>query len=284
MKLGIVNDFHPEQRAGGASRAVHLFLKERPDARDLTKDEIVFCTPGQLDTTCDAYVVFLAKRFSFPEMSHIQTKPFVWCGFDWWPDEDGNSHWRNLFVEKARLAIFVSPLHQQRFCDIYNVLPKNSRILAPPLDLQRLQAAKQAVAEEERNDRAAWASEWHTYKGPDLAAVLARRLQLHMDMFSPSMPADVRSQKSVFTPFAHPAGFVEDANWYETLARYKALIHTPRVPDAFGYIVLEANALGLDVYLAGRSGVDSFRQPFAQTLELCGASAAQFWQIVERAL
>ena len=274
-KIGFVNDLAPNARAGGANRAISLYLEEEPDGV-----EVQFCTPGDFDKECDSYVVFLAKRFTDEQLSHVISKPYVWCGFDWWVDEDGNSKWRNLLPSASKLAMFVSPLHERRYTSLYGVRCLSTLVLPPPLDLSRLSAVQTPSTRE----GAVWAAEWHAAKGPDLAATLARKLEIHMDMYSPSMPAEVARARNAFTPFAHPKGFVQEEEWYETLARYETLIHTPRVPDAFGYITLEAYALGLKVILAGATGVESYEMPFGKLLEECGSSARRFWEAVEAVL
>lgn len=272
MKIGVLNDFLPGDRAGGANRAIELFMAAKPDGLDFS-----FCVPGGLDKECDKYLLFLTKRFSMEEMGWVQSKPYVWCGFDWWPDQDGNSKWRNLIVEKAETSVFVSPLHMERFSRLYVAEPHNPIVIPPPLDLGRL---RDTETPSERNGRAIWASEWHPYKGPDLAAVLARKLEVHVDMFSPSMPANIARQRDAFTPFAHPVGFQVESDWYKTMAQYSMLIHTPRVPDAFGYVTLEAYALGLEVVLQGQTGVESFGCGFDSLLEACSKSASQLWELV----
>lgn len=274
MKLGILNDFLPSERAGGAARAIQLFLAAKPE-----EIEAIFCKPGQLVDNCDGYLAFLTKSFSNDEMSFLQTRPFVWCGFDWWPDEDGNGHWRNLLVQKARLSIFASPLHKERFCRLYGADPTRAEVLPPPLSLEALSGFERPS---ERKP-AVWAAEWHVAKGPDLAAVLARKLKVHVDMYSPSMPANIKAQANVFTPFAHPKGFSPELNWYQTLASYEQLLHTPRVPDAFGYIMLEAYALGLKTTVTGLTGVESFDVPWYELLVRCGESNVEFWQLLEAA-
>lgn len=277
MKLGILNDFEPGQRAGGANRAIEQYIACMPAE---FSGNVAFCTPGHLDETCDAYLLFLTKRFDMQELGHVQNRPFIWCGFDWWPDEDGNSSWRNILTEKARLAFFVSPLHYNRFTRLYNAEPRNVCIAPPPLDLGLLRATQAPL---QRNGRAAWAAEWHQAKGPDLAGVLARRLKIHMDMYSPSMPGNIVGT-TTFTPFAHAMGFMPEDEWYDRLVQYSYLIHSPRVPDAFGYITLEAYALGLEVILTGASGVESYGRPFDELLEAANEAPQHFWQVVSSAL
>lgn len=278
MKIGILNDFRPEQRGGGASRAVSLLLQEAQLRYAPRQYDFMFCTPGNVDKSCDAYICFLTKSFSDDEMSFVQTKPFVECGFDWWPPEDGNVKWRNLFYTKARGTVYVSPLHLKRFYSLYGVRAPLPLVLPPPLDMGRLAGHRSLPGEKAG---AVWAAEWHAAKGPDLAATLARKLELHMDMYSPSMPADVQRAPSAFTQYAHPKGFVPEDQWYATLSQYRTLIHTPRVPDAFGYISLEAKVLGLEVIMTGVTGVESYGIPLPTLAELCGTSASRFWDFVE---
>jgi len=270
VKIGVLNDFLPQNRAGGASRAISLYLKNAPE-----EFEIAFCTPGNLDRDCDFYIIFLCKTFPDHELSYVQTRPFAWSGFDWWPEEDGQSKWRNLLVKKAKISYFVSPLHRERFSRLYGVKPSNPLVLPPPLDLANLRGVD---LPETRNGRGLWASEWHVAKGPDLAGALANRLKIHLDMYSPSMPPNILSSPNIFTPYSHPAGYVAEEHWYSTMAQYSYLIHTPRVPDAFGYIVLEAYALGLEVVLSGRSGVESWRQSFEELLVSADAAQHDFWK------
>lgn len=277
MRLGILNDFDPTQRGGGASRAIQLYLRQIPE-----NIEPVLCGPGAVDRTCDAYLLFLTKRFDEKELGWIQNKPYIWSGFDWWPEEDGNYAWRNIMPEKARLAWFVSPLHYERYTRMYGVQPQRAAILPPPLESDDLRAmAKVAVS---KTDLAVWAGEWHVNKGPDLAAVIARRLQIHMDMFSPTIPANIAGQPSVFTPFAHPKGFIPEDDWYNQMAQYKMLIHSPRVPDAFGYVILEAYALGLEVNVSGLTGVESYEKPMDELLDMCQQSPEIFWKAVSNYL
>lgn len=277
MRLGLVNDFLPEQRPGGASRAIRLLMEEGEQRYSQRQVQAVFCTPGNFDTTCDFYVSFLTKRFSETEMSILQARPYIECGFDWWPDEDGNSKWRNLMYEKARMTVFVSPLHYQRFCSLYCVEPRRSLVLPPPLSISEFNNVE--IPEERQG--ALWASEWHAAKGPDLAGVIARKMQIHLDMYSPSMPAEIAQRPTVFTPFAHPKGFVPDEGWYNTMAKYKTFLHTPRVPDAFGYAPLEAYILGLETLVTGRTGLESYGRSMDEMAQRCFGAAAEFWDNAE---
>lgn len=281
MKLGWLNDYTWQERPGGAQRAVELYLQSAP--KDV---ELVHCPPGQVDTTCDAYLTFLVKRYSNAELAFITfgNKPFIRCGFDWWPTYEPQAQWRDAMVMQSALAIWMSPLHYKRTKALTHVDPKHTVIIPPPLNLDRLNEARESAPAPKTRDTI-WFAEWHPAKGPDLAGAWARSNQRHVDMYSPSMPDDVRNMRNIFNPFTHPGGFFPEAGWYERISEYKSFIHTSRVPDAFGYAILEAYALGVETIVTGMTGVESFPDGIADLLTYCTMDAVQdFWSTIARAL
>lgn len=280
MKLGWLRDFTWAERPGGAQRAIELLQNAAPP--DV---QVVQCPPGGIDRTCDAYVAFLVKRYSDEELSWLQQQSFVRYCFDWWPDEESQSKWRNLLMQQAKGNFFVSPLHFQRMHARYHPMFEAGSIvcvLPPPLDLEYIASAKSSCASEPNGS--VWFAEWHPAKGPDLAAAWAQRNQAKLDMFSPSMPADVLSQNWIFNPLCKPRGFCPEEKWYSTLAGYERFVHFNRVPDAFGYSILEAYLLGLEVVVSGQTGVESYEIGFDQLAEKCGTAASEFWRRMEEML
>lgn len=281
MRLGVLQDYSFAQRPGGAQKATEMFLADAPD--DI---EIVPCPPGSLDHDCDAYLTFLAKRYSDEELGFVLERPFIRCGYDWWPEEDGRVQWRNPLVENARLNIWVSPLHQERSLDRWHLadtdaIRAKSVVIPPPLSPDPYMKARDEVV---GRSGTLWAAEWHPAKGPDLAAMWALRNRTHVDFYSPSMHPQDRASKWVFNHYCIPKGFCPEEKWLETFSSYERFLHTSRVPDAFGYAILEAYLLGLETVVSGLTGVESFGCSLGELATRCFLATEDFWASVEGAL
>lgn len=278
MRIGWLQDFTFAERPGGAQKAVEQYRAAAP-----ADVEIVPCPPGAVVEGLDSYLTFLVKRYSDADLEYVQRQRFIRCGFDWWPPEDGQAHWRNPLAEKALLNIWMSPLHWQQASLYWKLgdMAGHAVILPPPLDLSLYDAARAAAVGQAGT---IWAGEWSWYKGPDLVAAWAQRNHTHVDMYSPSMNADDASKPWVFNTWAHPRGFKPEAEWLETFASYERFIHMSRVPDAFGYVIVEAYLLGLETVVSGRTGVESFDLSLSELAEACGRGAGDFWKAVSAAL
>ncbi len=281
MRLGVLQDYSFAQRPGGAQKATELYLADAP--ADL---EIVPCPPGSLDHECDAYLTFLVKRYSDEELSFVQSRPYIRCGYDWWPAEDGRVEWRNSLAEQALLNNWVSPLHRDRSLARWHVqdpdaIRDRSVVIAPPLSPDPYMKAREEVV---GRSGTLWAAEWHPAKGPDLAAMWALRNRTFVDFYSPSMHPEDRGAKWVFNRYCLPKGFCPEEKWLETFASYERFLHTSRVPDAFGYAILEAYLLGLETVVSGLTGVESYGLPLGSLATLCYSATEDFWAAVEKAL
>ena len=275
-RLGWLNDHDLGARPGGADKALRALLASAPP--DV---ELVRCPPGGVDLSCDSYLAFLVKRYPDADLQALLARPYVRCGWDWWPEEDGNAGWRGPLAEAALLNVWVSPLHRERCVKRWGLATEKSATIPPPLDPAPYETAAAEVAGRQGT---LWAAEWHVAKGPDLAAMWALRNRERVDFYSPSMPPEELAQPWLFNRWCRPKGFCAEERWLETFASYERFLHLPRFPDAFGYAALEAWLLGLEVVVSGVTGVESWGLPFGALVERCAGAAEEFWGVVGAAL
>lgn len=271
MRVAFIRDFTWAERPGGATRMLALLEAAAPS--DI---EIVGVGPSNwhdLDS-CDVAFSYLAKTFPDEAYEAIIRHPcHIRWEIDWWHPFEPNSRWRNSLNEQARLVFYVSPLHRDRFMALYGVTPKRSVVLPCPMDVEGLLKLRRPDG---GRSGTIWFGEWHPYKGVDLVARWAFENKTVVDFYSPTMP------KGTVAPnrYCRLMGFISEDGWYETVAGYERFVHFPRHPDCFPYSVLEAFALGLEVVVRGRLGVESFGLPWEELLSWCNRSAKQFWDIM----
>jgi len=233
--------------------------------------------PVEAIAAADVVVSYLAQR-ARPEAleavvshpAHVRIETGLWA-------EPGNSEWRKALSERAVATLYDSPMHQRLYAERWGVAPSNPYVLPCPIPVAEIRA--HALDPRERDLGIVWAGEWSVDKGADLAMRWAADHRLGVDFYSPSM--DVANQ--VPAQFCNFKGFVPEADWYPTLARYSKLIHFPRVPEPFPYIVMEAFALGLQVEMTGRVGIESYDCDMVELLDRCDRAAGEFWDIVRSA-
>lgn len=275
QRVAVLTDQTIETRPGGATRLLSILLGACPPTI-----EPFIVTPNDdpsAISNAEGVFTYLVKQFSDEAYSRVlMHENHIRWDIDWWPDEDGNAQWRGPLTEHAKIVVYDSPLHRDRFLKLYKLNPQHVEIVPCPMDVAGIMAQRKPDSERKG---VVWAGEWHIYKGPDLAMRWAADNKTNVDFYSPSMPPN--AEQPQYCTFR---GFIPENEWYSTLAGYEKFLHFPRVPDAFPYSVLEAYALGLEVEVRGRLGVESFGVDWDDLLGQCETSAHRFWELVEETL
>jgi len=281
MRIGFVQDFTFAERPGGAARAADLWLASAP--ADL---EVVPCKPGNVDRTCDGYVLVLTKFYGDEEYAFLEQSNFMRMELDYWPDGEPSAQWRDRLNDKAKKILFVSPLHR----DVYayrcryeqdDEWERFTAVLPPPMDPELYAPIRARYGPEDRTLDAIWFGEWHWHKGPDIAMKWAQEQKRVLDMYSPYMPPGSKPPHEWVRLNGY---FPEQNGWLDTIARHRSFVHFPRQPECFPYSVLEAYLCGCEVIVSGRLGVESFGLPLDDVVQLCAESRTKLWDIAREVL
>lgn len=274
MRLGLLYDHTFGERPGGAQRFADRMLRAVPSEVD-----VIPCPPGALDRDCDAYMLYLTKRYSAAEYEHVLSRPFVRFEQDYWRDFEGNGQWRDRLNEQARLVAFCSPLHREVYRAYHHGPSGPTECIPCPLDPAEL-APVRAKWDEQGREGAIWYGEWQWFKAPDIAQRWALETETATDFYSPSLPVGTPAMN----PYVRLHGFGGEADWWDTVARHQTFIHFPRQPECWPWSVHEAYVLGLDVVIAGRFGIESYAGGLVAAVDAAVDSPRRWWEVALNAL
>jgi len=270
-RIGCIRDFRLVERPGGAQEVVEQLLLERGDL------DLVECSPGAVDTTCDAFV-FLGNwsRYSDPEMEAITAKPYVVNVLGWWEENIPiQNKWRAPLLEGARRVFFSSPFHRDRFRTLWKV-PVNDEIVSVlPYPLKGGLLKQVALAENRPLD-ALWYGEIHPLVGLDLVGRWAEKNKRELHIYGIGPPQSD-------TPFIKYRGTFPMGQRISVLSQYKTFVRFPKRPEPFGLCVMESYLAGLEVIVDGRIGCFSFDKSLDDVAEMCETSAKDFWKLTQGA-
>lgn len=274
MRLGLLYDHTFTERPGGAQRFADRMMSAVPSEVD-----IVPCPPGAVDRDCDAYMLYLTKRYAAEEYEHVLSRPFVRFEQDYWRDFEGASAYRDRLNDRARLVAFCSPLHREVYQVYHQALTCPTVCIPCPLDPSDLAATRERWDARGRNG-AIWFGEWQWFKAPDIAQRWALEAEVQTDFFSPNMPANLAPSN----PYVHLQGFAPDEQWWDVVASHQTFVHFPRQPECWPWSVHEAYLLGVDIVIAGRFGIESYDGGLTRAIDLAVDSPRRWWEVALNAL
>jgi hypothetical protein len=275
LRLGLLADYTLAERPGGAQRFADRMLRAVPAEID-----VIPCPPGAVDRDCDAYMLYLSKRYAAAEYEHVLSRPFVRFEQDYWRDFEGGGQWRDRLNAQARLVAFCSPLHREVY-QAYHHSPNGPTECIPcPLDPAELVPYRAKWDERGREERAIWYGEWNWFKAPDIAQRWALDEETPTDFYSPTLPAGLAPPN----PYCHFRGFGAEDDWWDTVARHTTFVHFPRQPECWPWSVHEAYLLGLEVIIAGRFGIESYDGGLTRAIDLAVESPQRWWEVALNAL
>ncbi len=211
------------------------------------------------------------------EFTFITTKPFIRVEYDYWYEQEPQSHWRDVLNERAKLVLFPSPLHRDIYQHRHRYAIDHTGILPPPMNSAEYTPYRQRWDQFGRQ-HAIWYGEWHWFKGPDIAMKWALHNQTLLHMYSPTMPEGQQSANK----FVEICGFAPEERWLDIIASHNQFVHMPREPQCFPYSMLEAYLFGCEVVVAGRMGVESYFGPHCNiddVVEMADQSNTKLWEI-----
>ncbi len=259
MKVGIVHDYHPQERIGGAQYQLEDLVAAAPEGV-----EPIWCIRGQAQEA-DAYIIAGITSLRESQIAAIGqlNKPKVRLVMDY---DNWRPQWVMDYLATCKAWFFRSPMHAEYYP--YKSAVKGSCVLPVPIDLQAIAQTPEAV------DRAGvmWCGSWEPRKGGDIVAEWALRSDIHVDLYGPGMEA--KEGRWVTWHGCLP----NRLSVYAEMKRHKTFVAMPRYPSTFGVEVLEAIACGCEIVTAGRIGAMSYMMPVADLLEHCQHSPEAFWQ------
>ncbi len=257
LRVGWLRDDWPQ--IGGAELSADARAKAAPP-----EVEIVPCPPGQVDPSCDLYVVNQSVQYTLADAESFGDRPVFKVVPDWW--EAGDPGLRRWLLSRAALVFFASPLHR----DLFRWPVSAPTLLCPaPLDLEPFRAAARQAGERRG---AVWVGQMTSpWKGYEEAVAWARRTRRRLDFYG----------RGPYAPKPGPYVRVFDQVPYEELphllARYRTLVFLPRRAQPFPRILVEAWAAGLELVTSEANGARWWIENAPGELS---RGAERFWEAV----
>jgi glycosyltransferase involved in cell wall biosynthesis len=235
---------------GGAELTQAEFATAAPEGV-----EIVPCPAGDIDTSCDRYVIHNCVKYTLDDLHKIEGKPTVkyWHDVGPWLQPEC----RAWLDENAR-PVCCSPIQAE------HMGLTNAAHIPPPVDLARFSAAAATV----NGDRAGVVSvgSWRNFgKAPQRAAEWAEANGVRLDFYGGGPLAPPGCQE---VPYDQMPGL---------LAHYTTFVFLPTVLEPFGRLVAEAWAAGCEIVTNGLVGAGYWISENPAAIE---TAADDFWNLV----
>jgi len=233
---------------GGAEYTEAEFRAAAPD--DV---EIVLCFAGEVDYTCEKFVVQNCVKYTADEIARVTTKPTV----KYWNDVGRHLQPGVMGALHGVTHVCCSPI-QSEYMGI------DAACIPPPVDLARFELA----AAEVNGNRAGIVSvgSWRNYgKAPHKAAEWAARDGSSIDFVGGGPFAPRGSQQ------------VDYDGMPALLARYERFVFLPMVIEPFGRVVAEAWAAGCEVITNQLVGAKYWIEENPDAID---TAAEDFWKLV----
>jgi glycosyltransferase involved in cell wall biosynthesis len=216
--------------------------------------EIVDCLPGDVDATCDRYVIHNCVQYALEDLAPLAGKPITkyWHDVGPWVTP-GVREW----LDENATYVCCSPM-QAEYMGI------EAQTIPPPVDLARYAKAAESV----NGDRSGAVSvgSWRNYgKAPHKVAEWANATQTHVDFFGGGFLAPQGSRE------------VSQEIMPGLLASYQTFVFLPTVIEPFGRVVAEAWAAGCEVVTNELVGAGYWIKEDPEAIE---TAAADFWALV----
>lgn len=279
-RVVVLRDFSYTERQGEEELAIERFLEAAPEHINLFTELPEFDHRQEAIENADVVISFGLKRYPDQVFEWILEHPkHIHVAQDWWEPLQPQSDWRNRIVESASMVIFMSPLHAERYERIYQVKPRDARIIPfPMLERDWAPAAVDFTAEE----AVLWCAPWHPDNGNDLMIRWAEREVQQVHAYGLEVPT------ATITPHVEARGALALDAAPRVFQSYSRFVFFPRTPVPFGLPVLLALMLGLEVSYSGEIGCLSYGPietvtgtKKASLPDHCRLAPATFWNLIE---
>lgn len=281
--VAVLRDFSYDERPGEEELAIQRFLRAVPDHIALRVIPPGVSMADEDIADADVVVSFGLKRYPDRVFDLLLDHPrHVHFSQDWWEPVQPQSVWRDRIVRQAHKVVFMSALHKERYLRLYRlddvrhtaVLP--FPVLASDIQPQELKTEKQ--------DAALWCAPWHPDNGSDIMIRWADREKQRVHAYGLGVPV------GEIAPHVEGIGKVALDAAAPTFRQYEQFVFFPRTPAPFGFPILLAFALGLEVKWSNEIGslsADPSRTPdvlsMRNMLDSSFHAIPEFWNIVEAA-
>jgi hypothetical protein len=264
MRIGWLAD--TSDMKGGAELTQEEFRAAAPP--DI---EIVDCPPGEIDTTCDRYVIHNCVRFLLEDFLPLEGRPTVkyWHDVGPWV-QDGVRAW----LDANATSIYCSPLQYEYMARLGGAglgtaslgsVGGNAICIPPPVDLKRFMDAASRVNGDRRGN--VCVGSWRNHgKAPHKVAEWALE----------NGPVQFFGGGVFAPPGSKP---VDYEHMPALLASFERLVYLPTVVEPFGRLVAEAWAAGCELVVNGNVGASYWLQEKPEAIE---TAAEDFWGVVLR--
>ena len=230
MKICWVNDYN---FAGGAEitnkHVLELLAKDHL-IQELSPDTYLF--PNE-DT--DLIVVNNFRRFSLRVIKRFLDIPFIYFPHDVLSMSDGHEKFARKLLQKSKVNIFLSPLHENKIYEKYGLLDKEiyakSFIYMPYFDVDKYRNNM-------GGDGIVWVGSMEQHKGIDNVLNFARKHKAVIDFYG-------KGSLRIVGQIHHSKYARLQENWNgQVYSKYKYFIHLPEEVEALGRCVVEAMLSG----------------------------------------
>jgi len=272
----VLRDFSYIERPGEEELASERFLAAAPSHVDVSIMPPDFKLEEDFIRSADVLISFGLKMYPAEVLGWVLKHPrHIHVVQDWWEPTQPNANYRNRVIGNARTVVFSSPLHRERYLRIYDVQPRDSRIMAFPIlesDLARTPAVT-----DNPEDVVLWYAPWHPDYGNDLMLAWAKREEQQVHASGLEVP------KGEITQRVRGIGKISLDAAALVIRSYSRFIYFPRKPIPFGFQAFLAYVHGLEVTYSGEIGCMGFTDAFEvnSLIEACQNAPNIFWHTVE---
>jgi hypothetical protein len=231
--------------------------------------EIVDCPPGEVDVTCDRFVVQNCVTYFLPDFLPLEGKPTVkyWHDVGPWVQQ-GVRGW----LDANATSIYCSPLQYEYMARLGGAGLGTASLgsaggdaicIPPPIDLRRFVEAADRVNGQRRGSVSV--ASWRNHgKAPHRVAEWAAE-HGPVRFFGDGVFAPPGSQGVPYQQMP------------ELLASFERFVFLPNVVEPFGRLVAEAWAAGCELIVNGNIGATYWIQESPEAIETAGED---FWNVV----
>jgi glycosyltransferase involved in cell wall biosynthesis len=215
--------------------------------------EIVDCPPGNVDPSCDRYVIHNCVQYSLADFNWPGYRPVTkfWHDVGPWIQAEVRE-----WMDTNATYICCSPLQAEHMGIEAHVIP-------PPVDLERFSRAGARV--NGHRVGAVCVGSWRNYgKAPHKVAQWAAQNE-PVDFYGGGFLAPPGSEE------------IAQEKMPDLLARYSTFVFLPTVIEPFGRVVAEAWAAGCAIVTNELVGAAYWIQENPEAIE---TAAADFWNVV----
>jgi len=230
MKIGWLSDYNIVDNGfvGGGEITEAEFIKRKPS--DIILELI---TRKNFKDDFDFYIVNNFRTFSKKNLNTVLDNKFIMA----WRDviETPHDDLISQLYEKAKLNIFLSPLHLKSFTNRFNVIKNNTcKIISPYFNAKRYRGIE--FANILRNKDICWVGHLQHHKGIEECILWARDNNRIIDFYGKGNLQIVHQLEE--SKYANYKGFIDDIS--SILYQYKYFIHYPDKIETFGRSCMEA--------------------------------------------